>query len=352
MYKWCNSAGVAVRRGSENLGRTSGGCLAWIVGVRRRQGGEARDPCHGPWALVEPRDNAVDIDGGGGRDVLQVGLRHAPIAGPSQPKGADPLRERPFDAGPPLIELVALLAGRPGLRRFQRLVLVLGRQPQPAARVLGTGTVGPHGTPPARVFGEFHNDGATAPPAAVLPPRGRHVALGAAHLLFVKIYFKLIYNISSLDLCLPALTWARRAPQGDALVVTAGHKQLRTDIRRIDEVIPRGYLLLDEGLLDGERAPSLMHRGWCRVHVREQVRGSWFARFADVHHIARPRRVAFVAVARLDIVGRFDALSGRWQVPARLETHLILGGLSRGCRRPRRPLVVALPRPAQGLHTW
>src|SRR5438105_9690661 len=162
MSKWCNSAWVAVWRRSENLSRTSGGCLAWIVRVRRRKSGKAGDPCHGPWALVEPRDKAVNIDRSGDRDVLHVGLRHAPISGPSQPKGADSLRERPFDAGPPLIELVALLAGRPGLRRFQRLVLVLGRQPQPSARVLGTGTVGPHGTPPARVFGEFHNDGATA----------------------------------------------------------------------------------------------------------------------------------------------------------------------------------------------
>src|SRR6266581_5747214 len=204
--------------------------------VRRRKSGKAGDPCHGPGALVEPRDNAVDMDRGGDCDVLQVGLRHAPIPGPAQAKGTDPLGERPFDAGPPLIQLLALLAGRPGLRRCQRLVLVLGRQPQPSARVLGTGTVGPHGTPPARVFGEFHNDWATALPAAVLPPRGRHVALGAAHLLLVKIYVKLIDGIRSLDLCLPALTWARRAPQGEALVVTAGHKQLRTDIRRIDEV--------------------------------------------------------------------------------------------------------------------
>jgi hypothetical protein len=156
----------------------------------------------------------------------------------------------------------------------------------------------------------------------------------------------LIYGISSLDLCLPALTWARRAPQSDALCVTAGNKQLRADIRCIDEVIPRGHFLLNEGLLDGDRALRLMHRGRRRVHVREQVRGSWFARFADMHHVARPRRVAFVAVPRLDSVGRFDALGGRRHVTARLEMHTPLGGLPRGRRRTRRPLVVALPRPA------
>ena len=90
--------------------------------VGRNEGGETGDARLRPWALVEPSDNTVDIDGGGGRDVLPVGLRQAPIPGPSQAKGADPLGERPFDAGPPLIELLALLAGIPGLRRFQRLV--------------------------------------------------------------------------------------------------------------------------------------------------------------------------------------------------------------------------------------
>src|SRR6266508_4329473 len=86
-----------VRRAEKGAECESGGCLAWIVRVRRRQSGKAGDPCHGPWALVEPRDNAVDLDGGSGRDVLHVGLRHAPIPGPAQAKGAHPLGERPFN---------------------------------------------------------------------------------------------------------------------------------------------------------------------------------------------------------------------------------------------------------------
>jgi hypothetical protein len=73
---------------------------------------------------------------------------------------------------------------------------------------------------------KFHNDRATALPAAVLPPRGRQVALGAAYLLLVKVYIKLIYGVSSLDLRLPALAGARRASQDDALFVTAVDKQL------------------------------------------------------------------------------------------------------------------------------
>src|SRR5439155_8932038 len=102
MSKWRTSAWLAVWRGRENLSRTSGGCLAWIIRVRRRQRGKAGDPCHGPWALVEPRDNAVDIDGGCRGHVLHVGLGYTPIPCASEAKGAHSLRERPFDAGPAL----------------------------------------------------------------------------------------------------------------------------------------------------------------------------------------------------------------------------------------------------------
>ena len=122
-------------------------------GAGRSKGSETGGARLGLGALVEPRDNAVNIDGGGDRDVLHVGLCHAPKPAPAQAKGADPLREGPFDAGPPLIELLALLAGRPRLRRLERLVLLLRRQPQPSAPVLGTGTAGPDGTRPTRALG-------------------------------------------------------------------------------------------------------------------------------------------------------------------------------------------------------
>src|SRR5215831_5080719 len=127
MYKWCTSAWGAVRRGREHLRRTSGGGLPRLERIGRREGGETGDARLRPWALVEPRDNAVDIDGGGGRNVLQVGLRHTPIPDPAQAKGADPLGECPFDAGPLLIQLLALCTGIPHPSGFQRLVLVLGR---------------------------------------------------------------------------------------------------------------------------------------------------------------------------------------------------------------------------------
>src|SRR5919197_5995346 len=197
----------------------SGGCLASMVRVCRRQSGKAGEPCQGPWALVEPRHNAVDIDRGGDGDVLHVGLRQAPISGPSEAKGTDPLGERPFDAGPAFIELLPRLAGRPGLRYGQRLVLVLGWQPQPPAGVLVTGTAGPYGTRPTGLFVECDNDGATALPTPMLPPRHRQVALGAAHLLPAPVYGELLQGVRAFDLRLPPLAGAYGAPQDDALVV-------------------------------------------------------------------------------------------------------------------------------------
>ena len=84
-------------RGSEALRKTSGGCLAWLESVSRSEGSKAGGARLGSWALIQPCDNAVDIDGGGDRDVLQVGLRQTPIPGPSQAKGTYPLGERPFN---------------------------------------------------------------------------------------------------------------------------------------------------------------------------------------------------------------------------------------------------------------
>jgi hypothetical protein len=71
-----------------------------------------------------------------------------------------------------------------------------------------------------------------------------------------------------------------------------------------------------------------------------------------MHHGAGPGRIAFVAVARVGIIGRFDTLGSRRQFAARLETHTPLGGCPRGRQLTRRPLVVALPRPPQTLQHW
>ena len=107
--------------------------------VGRREGGETGGARLRPWALVEPRDNAVDIDGGSGRDVLQVRFRETPIPRAAEPESAYPLGECAFDTSALLRALDALLTGIPSPGRCQCLVLLLRRQPQPAPLLLGLG---------------------------------------------------------------------------------------------------------------------------------------------------------------------------------------------------------------------
>ena len=59
-----------MRRDSEDLGRTSDSALAGMKCGDRCEGGETGGARLRPWAPVEPRDEAVDIDGRGGRDML------------------------------------------------------------------------------------------------------------------------------------------------------------------------------------------------------------------------------------------------------------------------------------------
>src|SRR5262249_24563270 len=161
------------------------------------------------------------------------------------------LREGPFDAGPPLIESLTLLAGQPGLRRCECLVLVLRQQAQPSAGVFGTGTGNPHGTRPTRVLVKFYDAGATALATPMLPPRDRQVALGAAHLLLVPVDGKLVNRVRPIHLGLPALAWTCGASQEDALVDTALDEEFRADLSCIDQVLLRSQVLVDQRLLDG-----------------------------------------------------------------------------------------------------
>ena len=83
--------------------------------VGRGEGGETGGARLRPWALVEPRDNAVDIDGGSGRDVLQVRFRETPIPRAAEPESAYPLGECAFDPGAAPILPLAFFTRIPGL---------------------------------------------------------------------------------------------------------------------------------------------------------------------------------------------------------------------------------------------
>src|SRR5215470_4871366 len=147
---------------------------------------------------------------------------------------------------------------------------------------------------------------ASATATSVLPPRHHQVPLGTAHLVVVPVDHKLLGAVRTLDLGLPALARTGGTAQVDVLLLAAGDQECCADIRRVDEVLAWRHVLLDERLLDRLRAQRLMHRGGRRVHVCEQMGGGGFAGFTDVDHVPGPLRVAFVAVARLAIVGRCD----------------------------------------------
>ena len=107
--------------------RPSGGSLSGMERVGRREGGETGGAGLRPGARVKPRDNAVDINGRGSRDVLRVSLGQAPIPRAPQPKCPHALGERPFDASALLRALAALRTGMPGPGGGERLILRLGR---------------------------------------------------------------------------------------------------------------------------------------------------------------------------------------------------------------------------------
>ena len=112
-----------MQRGREALRGTSGGCLTGMKHGRWREGGETGGPRLRPGALVQPRDNTVDIDGSGSRDVLQVRFREPPIPRAAEPTSAYPLGERAFDPRAASVLPLTLFTRIPGLGGVQGLGL-------------------------------------------------------------------------------------------------------------------------------------------------------------------------------------------------------------------------------------
>lgn len=95
------------------------------MGIRqsgsRSQGGETRCPCGSTPAFRQVVVDALEIDGRGDQDVLQMGLGLPDVARLAQLEGANALRERAFDArsgvvfGFPLGRLLCVSGGLEGL---------------------------------------------------------------------------------------------------------------------------------------------------------------------------------------------------------------------------------------------
>src|SRR5688500_12769698 len=131
------------------------------------------------------------------------------------------------------------------------------------------------------------------------------------YLLTLPVDREVLDGVPALGLRLPAAVRASRAPQRDAVRLTAGDEQRRINVCRIDQVLARGQALGDEGLLNKLGVLRLMDGGGGRLDMREQVGRGRLARLADMDQVPRPLCVPFVAAAGVDIVGRFDALGGR-----------------------------------------
>jgi len=91
--------------------------------VHGREGGETGGARLRPGAPVEPRDNTVEIDGRGGRDVLQMRFREPPIPRAAEPKRTHPLGERAFDPCAASVLPLTLVTRIPGLGSVQSLGL-------------------------------------------------------------------------------------------------------------------------------------------------------------------------------------------------------------------------------------
>ena len=101
--------------------------------------------------------------------------------------------------------------------------------------------------------------------------------------------------------------WAHHV---NAVVLTAADEQGRIHVGGIDQVLFGSEVFVDERLLDGLCALRLVDRRWRRVDMREQVGFLAPTGLRDVDHIPRPHATApFAAVARVEIIGRFEAVS-------------------------------------------
>ena len=77
------------------------------------------------WATIEPRGQTLNVDCSSYREVLQTRFWQAPVATLTQAKGADALREGPFNAGSFIVLAFPLSCALLLPYRFQRLMLAL-----------------------------------------------------------------------------------------------------------------------------------------------------------------------------------------------------------------------------------
>src|SRR5215471_19995836 len=185
-------------------------------------------------AAIKPRRQTINIDGGGCRKVLQASFWQSPIAILPQSKGADALRERPFDT----CSLVVL--GFPFLRALllpyslEGLMLDLRAQGQMTGRRLCLGAQRTTLTVPTVLVGELDAHDGILPPILARAPCGAGFAPGAGHLLGLPVDVELTEVIGLLVLCLPGDIGTDRADERNREVPRTLHEQGRVHVASID----------------------------------------------------------------------------------------------------------------------
>src|SRR3954447_16537453 len=235
-------------------------------------------------------------------------LRQPAVARLAESECPDALGQRALDAGPLLIEpplFVTRLARSGRGQRFVRLTGVkrelasLGLRPR-AQWLRGAGLTG------GRTKVDF--DAVAARFVLIFAPTHAVLARRAAHALALPIHRKGFNAEGPLPPVLPTHVLGRGPDKVDSVALPCLNKLSGAHVSGINQMRARGQSLAGQRSMNGAGAPGLMNAGRCGVDVDYQVRGVRVAGLCEVDHIAHPVHLALGAKARLDVVGRLDAI--------------------------------------------
>ena len=103
---------------------------------------------------------------------------------------------------------------------------------------------------------------------------------------------------------LPLIVGWRRADERDAMVAGAGHEPVGLDGPGVHEMALRSEVLVPERRMHVAQHGPVHHRGGRGLDVSDQVGLPALASLREVDCVADPRRLAFLGVVDVKIMGR------------------------------------------------